>query len=253
MRTIPVNNPVRVTWLLAGLIVAVAPIGAASEVAAQDAPPDPPDPTETSPADPELASTDPTSEDVTASLPSPSTGAAEPALQESEWSEQGIGVQLGAAFGGRVTPGGLRLVGNYLYRLSDTDWFDGAAAFTIGSGDAACFRDRDGDRVCDHGAVDGFAVDFIAAVRRTWPGKKQFAPFARLGVGLRFARFSGDQLAGLAVPLVGAGGLTVDLTPAMRLVAVGQLELGAGVFSRGYGAGPQLGLSISAGIEFALR
>lgn len=170
-----------------------------------------------------------------------------------EWTDQGIGISAGVAIGGRLTPGGVRVTGSYLYRLSEDDWFDGAAAFTIGSGTAECFRDRLDERVCDHGPVDGFAVDFVGAVRRNFPSKKSFAPFVRIGAAVRFVRFSGDQVAGLAVPLIGGGGVTVDLSPRMRLVASGQLEIGGGVFSRGLGTAPQLGLTANAGIEFALR
>lgn len=184
----------------------------------------------------------------------PSAGEAEAAHDQSgEWTDQGIGVSLGVAIGGRVTPGGLRVIGSYLYRLSETDWFDGAAAFTIGSGAAECYRDRLDERVCDHGPVDGFGVDFVGAVRRNFTPKKSFTPFARVGLAVRFIRFSGDQLAGLAIPLIGGGGVTVDLSPKIRLVAAGQLEIGGGLFSRGLGTAPQLGLSASAGIEFALR
>jgi hypothetical protein len=170
-----------------------------------------------------------------------------------EWTDQGIGISAGVAIGGRLTPGGLRVTGAYLYRLSQDDWFDGAAAFTIGSGAAECFRDRDDVRVCDHGPVDGFAVDFVGAVRRSFPSQKSFAPFVRIGAALRFVRFSGDQVAGLAVPLIGGGGVAIDLSPTMRLVAAGQLEIGGGLFSRGLGTAPQLGLAVNAGIEFALR
>jgi hypothetical protein len=171
----------------------------------------------------------------------------------SSWTDQGIGVGVGIAVGGRLTPGGLRLTGNYLYRLSANDWFDGAAAFTLGSQAAECYRDRVDQRVCDHGALDGFAADFAFTVRRGWPAKNSFAPFARVGAAVRFVRFSGDQVAGLAIPLIGGGGVTVELSETTRLAASGQLEVGGGLFSRGLGTGPQLGMSVGAGIEFSLR
>lgn len=170
-----------------------------------------------------------------------------------EWTDQGIGISAGVAIGGGLTPGGFRIVGGYLYRLSKNDWFDGAAAFTIGAGTAECYRDRVDERVCDHGPVDGFAADFVGAVRRNFPANKSFAPFVRIGAAVRFARFSGDQVAGLAIPLIGGGGVTIDLSPRMRLVASGQLEIGGGLFSRGLGTAPQLGLAVNGGIEFAIR
>lgn len=172
---------------------------------------------------------------------------------ESRWTDQGLGAGMGLAVGSRHTPGGLRISGAYLYRLSADDWFDGAASFTIGSGAAACFRDREGERVCEHGALDGFAFDVIAAIRRSWPVEDSFAPFLRIGAGLRFVRFSGDSIAGLAVPLIGGGGVAIDMSPTTRLVAAGQLELGAGLFTRDLGAASQFGMSLSVGVEFALR
>ncbi len=177
--------------------------------------------------------------------------AAEPAT--SEWTDQALGGHVGVAFGGRSTAGGVRLAGSYLYRMSERDWFDGAVAFSIGSGDAACFRDRQDDRICDHSAVDGFAVDFAFAVRRTWMAKERFAPFARVGFGVRFSRFSGDEVAGVSVPLLGALGVAVESSPRTRIIAAGQLEAGGGWFSRGVGLEPQLGLGLTLGIEFALH
>lgn len=170
-----------------------------------------------------------------------------------EWPDQVLGGQVGVAFGGRSTAGGVRLAGSYLYRMSERDWFDGAVAFSIGSGDAACFRDRQDDRVCDHAAVDGFAVDFALAVRRTWMAKERFAPFARVGFGVRFSRFSGDEVAGVAVPLLAALGVTAEASARTRIVAAGQLEVGGGWFARGVGFEPQLGLGLTLGIEIALR
>jgi hypothetical protein len=211
---------------------------------------------------------DAASADPFGATPADATPAAEPAAAsagvqedaapdgqgEGRWTDQGLGVSLGVAFGGAgITPGGVRVTGTYLYRLSARDWFDGAAAFTIGSGTAECFRDRLGDRVCEHGATDGFAVDFVGAVRRSFAPQKSVTPFARVGAALRFVRFSGDQLAGLAVPLIGGGGVTIELAPSARLVGAAQLEIGGGLFSRGLGTAPQLGLSMGIGVELAMR
>src|SRR3954470_8369402 len=82
-----------------------------------------------------------------------------------DMSDQAIGVSVGAATGGRVTAGGLRLAGHFLYQLSDRDWFDGTADFTFGGSSAACFRDRTNAFVCDHGLADGGSVEVEAGVR----------------------------------------------------------------------------------------
>lgn len=250
----------RARWLVGAVAIAAVLGGAAAPAWAQEGQPDEAGedlivPDEAAPDD-KAAGSDPFGESAApaegAAVRSEAAGAA-PAEGEGRWTDQGLGASLGFAFGGRVTPGGVRVTGSYLYRLSQDDWFDGAAAFTIGSGGAECFRDRVGDRVCDHGATDGFAVDFVAAVRRSWPGQKSFSPFVRLGAALRFARFSGDQIAGLAVPLIGGGGVTIALSSSSRLVAGAQLEIGGGLFSRGLGTAPQLGLSMGLGIELAMR
>lgn len=197
------------------------------------------------------------SSEPTSSAPGPGEPSAEPTPTAepatSAWTDQALGGHVGVALGGRTTAGGVRLAGSYLYRMSERDWFDGAVAFTIGSGDAACFRDRQDDRVCDHATIDGFAVDFALAVRRTWMAKERFAPFARAGFGVRFARFPGDEVAGVSVPLLGALGVSIESSAHTRIIAAGQLEVGGGWFSRGVGLEPQLGLGLTLGIEFALH
>lgn len=240
-------------------LAALSTVGSASALA-QEAPAEEKLPWEEGAPGDDRIEPDPSSSPFEEPAPAAAAPPSEPAAAaedleaaESRWTDQGLGVGMGLAVGSRHTPGGLRISGAYLYRLSKDDWFDGAASFTIGSGDAACFRDRDDERVCDHGALDGFAFDVIAAIRRSWPVENSFAPFVRLGAGLRFVRFSGDSIAGLAIPLIGGGGVAIDMSPTTRLVAAGQLELGAGLFTRDLGAATQFGMSLSVGVEFALR
>src|SRR5262249_7768111 len=92
----------------------------------------------------------------------PTAAAATSVVSLDDIGDQGIGVDIGAAAGGRVTPGGLRVSGHYLYQLSDQDWFDGTATFTFGSGTAACFRDRDNAFICEHGLADGDGFEVAA-------------------------------------------------------------------------------------------
>ena len=96
----------------------------------------------------------------------------------ADLNDQGIGASIGIATGGRSTPGGLRVGGHYLYQLASSDWFDGTASFTFGGGDAACFRDRKNEFLCDHGLADGRAVEVAANVRRFFGGSGDFWPFA---------------------------------------------------------------------------
>ena len=80
-----------------------------------------------------------------------------------------------------------------------------------------------------------------------------FHPFARVGIGVALVRFSSDQLSGLAFPLHGGGGVRARVAPGIAVVAQADLQLGLGLFGRGLGAEPQLGMTVTAGAEFRLR
>jgi hypothetical protein len=166
---------------------------------------------------------------------------------------QAIGVELGAAAGGRDTPGGMRITGHYLYQLSDQDWFDGAASFTFGSGAAACFRDRMNNYICEHGPTDGSGAEIQASVRRFFAAQGMFRPFARAGIGIGVARFGDDNLTGLVIPLHVGGGIRAEVADAVAVVAQAEVAVGIGAFGKGLGAEPQLGASIVAGAEFRLQ
>ena len=167
-------------------------------------------------------------------------------------SDQAIGASVGAASGGRTTPGGLRISGHYLYQLTDQDWFDGIASFTFGGGDAECFRDRMDVFLCDHGLADGNSVEIGANVRRFLGGKGDFWPFLRAGVGIAIVRFGDDEVTGVALPFHAGGGMRVSVAPNVAIIAYGELELGFAGFNHDLGFEPQLGLSIAAGAEFKL-
>lgn len=238
--------------LIAIALGAITAGGAARDTAAQPAPdPDPPPP-----ATPDGAQ-DPSAPDAPAPA-APATGAvtqAPPATdtEGDQVGDQAIAVTLGAAVGGRVTPGGARIAGRFLYQLSDEDWFDGGASFTFGSGKAACFRDRSNKVICQHGVADGTGVELSASVRRIFAPRGSFHPFARVGVGLGLVRFGDDDVSGFTIPAHIGGGVRVAVSPAVAVVAEGDFALGFGSFSRAMGSQPQLGLAIAAGVEFRLR
>jgi hypothetical protein len=167
-------------------------------------------------------------------------------------SEQELGAQVGIATGYRVTPGGLRVAGRYLYRLAEVDWFEAHAAFTFGGGGAACFRDRDDVFVCDHAALDGFSGEVGGGVRRLFAARGEFVPYVRAGIAARVARFPADDVTGLAFPLAAAGGIRVRVAPTVAVGAEAAIEVGFGLFSRGLGAEPQLGLAVGGLVEFGL-
>jgi hypothetical protein len=175
------------------------------------------------------------------------------AVAPSDLSDQAIGADLGAAIGGRDTPGGLRVSGHFLYQMSAQDWFDGTASFTFGGGGASCFRDRMNAYLCDHGIADGNAFEIAATVRRfLGGGNGQFWPFVRGGLGLAIVRFSDDGVTGVAIPIHAGGGVRVSVSPNVAIVGQGSLDIGFGGFNHALGLEPQVGLSIMAGTEFRL-
>lgn len=197
----------------------------------------------------------PASEPPAAAAPATAVPAAPPPQPEDddEIGDQAISAELGLAAGGRVTPGGLRIVGRYLYRLSERDWFDGAASFTFGSGEGACFRDRQDDVICKHGLADGTGFELSASVRRMFAPQGSFRPFVGLGVGLGVVRFGDDDVTGFTIPLHASAGVRVQVASSVAIIGVADLALGIGGFNRGLGVQPQLGFAVAAGVEFRLR
>ena len=242
---------------------------AAEPARAQPANPEPanPEPANPEPANPEPASPtpatsdapanpEPANPDASASAPTAAPDASAsnpPAARDDEVGDQGVSAHVGLAGGGRVTPGGLRIAGHYLYQLAERDWFDGTAGFTFGSGRAACFRDRMDQRVCSHGVADGVGVEVTASIRRLFAPQGDFRPYARAGLGIGLAQFSDDDVSGFTVALHGGGGVRAKVAPAIAVVAEGVLALGVGGFGSGVGLEPQIGFAVTAGAEFRLR
>ena len=224
-------------------LIAIALVAAGGAARAQPAP---------DPAAPDATAPD-ASPPAAPAAPRPAAPVATAAPADDDVGDQAISAELGVAGGGRVTPGGLRITGQYLYQLSDEDWFDGAASFTYGSSAAACFRDRSNAVICQHGLADGAGLELQATIRHMLAPQGAFHPFVRLGVGLGVVRFGRDDVSGFTIPAHGGGGVRVALTPGVALVAEGDLVLGFGSFSRGLGSQPQLGLAIAAGAEFRLK
>ena len=170
----------------------------------------------------------------------------------AEQKKQLLGGTLGVAAGGRVAAGGVRIAGSYLYRLTDSDWLDTGVGFTFGSGDPNCFRDRSNDLVCDHGFASGFSAEVAVAVRRDLTPQGQFVPFIRAGLALQVVSFSSDDVIGIALPLLGSGGVRARVHPVLSVVAQIDLRVGWGLFNRGLGLEPQASAALGAGVEFDL-
>jgi hypothetical protein len=166
--------------------------------------------------------------------------------------EQAIGAEIGIAAGGHVTPGGLRVAGDFAYQLSDRDWFDGVASFTFGSGSAQCFYDRMDNFVCEHGLTDGYGFELSANIRHYFDAKGSFHPFARGGVGAGIVRFPDDAVTGFIIPAHGGGGVRVDVDP-IAIVVQGEVIAGIGWYGHDVGVQAVFGAAIVAGVEFPLR
>lgn len=164
-----------------------------------------------------------------------------------------LGGTLAVAIGGMNTPGGLRLGADYLYQMSETDWFDGGLVLTGAPGEPTCFRDRMDVLICDHGGADGASVDLFAGIRRYAGGQGQFRPWVRPGAAIRLVRYADDDLTGLAVIGQAAAGVRARITDLIAVGGMAAIEAGAGIFNRGLGVELQLGLVIGVTVDFGLR
>ncbi len=181
-------------------------------------------------------------------------------LAPAAWAEeaelpavnQELGADLAVASGGRTTPGGLRVGGHYLYRMSTSDWFEGGFGFTLGGQDAACFRDRNSEFICDHGGLAGVGLQATAGIRRYFVGQERFAPFVRAGVGVRAVRFGEDDVSGLAIPVVLGAGFRRQMTDQVAVGVGAALEFGLGAFGDALGVEPQAGLVVGITTEVVL-
>ena len=170
-----------------------------------------------------------------------------------DMGDQELGGQIGLAVGGDVTPGGLRVAGHYVYKLTDRDWFDSIIAFTYGGGSAQCFHDRSGALVCSHGPLDGDGVELVGEVRHLFAAQDAFRPFALAGIGIGIVHYAGDGLSGVAIPLRAGGGLRYAIATGVALVAEAEVVVGLGILGRALGAEPQFGAALTAGAEVRLR
>jgi hypothetical protein len=213
----------------------------------------PPDPDETALAPGQTAPAD-TSPVVDAPAPAPAiptTADPAAAADPAPAGEIELGARLGVAMGRGFTPGGVRVAGVMLYRLSQSDWFDGSMAFTLGRSRSTCFTDRDGVFACDYGVIDGTAIDLVAGIRRFLPGPERFAPYVRAGVGVRLLSF-GDDVRGFGIPASAGVGVRARVS---ELVAVGAdvgVEAGIAWLDHGLGSQSQLGVVMQGLIELWL-
>ena len=175
-----------------------------------------------------------------------------PAAASEVAHDRELGARLGLTTGGVSTPGGLMVGGQYLYQLSDIDWFEAAVAFTFGGGGANCFRDRSDTFICRHGAIAGFAGEVAVGVRRFLRPQDAFTPYVRALVGARLVTFSDDEVRGLAIPLTVAAGVRAKVSELVSVGGDAALGFGLGFFNHDLGIEPQFGVMVLASVEFRL-
>lgn len=164
-----------------------------------------------------------------------------------------LAAELGAVGGGGATPGGMRVGGRYLVRLSERDWFDGGLAFTFGRPGPGCGRVSPQGMSCDHGVADGFSGDLSIGVRRELGRSTEFVPFVRVAAFARVLRFATDDVTGVAGGGELAAGLRARLRDDLSLVGSAAAFAGLARLGSGFGSAGQLGLTITAGAEFRMR
>ncbi len=164
-----------------------------------------------------------------------------------------LGAHLGVVTGGRVSAGGLRIGGVFLYRLSTADWFEGGLDFVVGSGAAACSTDEMDEFRCNHGAFSGRSGQLSIGIRRFFAANGAFTPYAHVDLGVRLSSFPDDDVRGVAIPATVGGGVRARINDLLTLGAGAAVEAGVGWFSRSLGIEPQLAFTVNASAAFRLR
>lgn len=170
-------------------------------------------------------------------------------------TDQEIGARLGTQLGALgVTPGGLRVGGVFLYRMSERTWFDAEAASSFGAGASQCNVRQDRSLDCEHGLADGFGFQLGAHLRwflTTRPSG--FQPYVRGGLGLDLAHFGGDDVTGVALTARGSFGIRHPVGSGVMVGGEALLSAGPGLYSGGVGVRPYTALLVQFGLEIALN
>lgn len=180
--------------------------------------------------------------------------AAAPAYAETPTREPQVALaaEVGASGGGGTTPGGMRLGGRYLYRMTDHVWFDGGVHFTFGTPQTGCSRTPPDGMSCDHGVADGFSGDLTLGLRHDLPGQGAFTPFVRGGVFGRVLRFAADDVNGAAAGVDAGAGVAALVKDDVAVVGSAGVFAGRAWLGSGVGDAGQLGMIVTLGAELRL-
>jgi len=171
-------------------------------------------------------------------------------------AKQEIGARTGAQIGfPSLSAGGLRVGGLYLYRMADNTWFDGEVAFAFGSDARECYYTRAESLTlaCAHGGFDGFGMSVAGGLRWFLARRASgFHPYVRTGVGLSYAGFAEDEVAGVALLGFGGAGGRFRVTDTVAVGGEALLLLGPGLYDSDLGLRLLGGMVVQLGVEFAL-
>jgi hypothetical protein len=167
--------------------------------------------------------------------------------------DQELGARLGLALNlAGIAPGGVRLDGVWLYRLSDRVWFDGRADFTLGGGGSSCTFPATGPSRCDHTVTDGFAALALAGARWFPPASGSVTPWVGGGLGAGLADLTGDDLRGFQLALWASAGARLPVAEGVALAGEGMLSTAATAFGKGIGWQGSVGLAVLLGVDFRM-
>jgi hypothetical protein len=171
-------------------------------------------------------------------------------------AKQEVGARLGLQLDlGDYGAGGARVGGVWIYQLSEHWWFDSGADAVFGGSGGECFLSRDpgGTRVCDRGAVDGFAFDVTLGVRYAFAAPASgFVPYLHGGLGGGLASLGTDGVSGLRLSFWAGAGLRRRVTDTVAIVGEAQLQLGPALLSDDVGTRAFLEGALVFGVDFAL-
>lgn len=177
-------------------------------------------------------------------------------LETLSFADQEIGAKLGLQVGAiGVSAGGFHFGGEYLYRLSDTTWFDGEASFAFGGTSPACYLDRDQSTVCNPGGLGGIGFQLDAGARFVLlvPKKiKEPLAYAKVGVGLHITSLPEDGVVGIGVPVFAGGGGRYRMSKGVSLMSEVIFAGGPAWYGDGIGLIGTLQITLTIGVEFAL-
>jgi hypothetical protein len=172
-------------------------------------------------------------------------------------AERPADLEMGARLGARLNLGGLgnggaQIGGAFLYRLSEWVWFDTQAHVSVGGSAKHCYLGRDRDVVCDPSLASGAGVLLLGGPRWFLPPVGNLTPHAGAGLGLGYASFTADDLAGVALPAWIGGGARARVAPGVSVGGELVVTGGPARFSRDQRWGPFLSLSILGSVDFGL-